>query len=99
MVSSKEKLFRYYNSNLPYSCNDDVQITNVEENLKLSLLFRTFRVLSRTAEKKPYAMARITPLDDEDVSVWCSNDYLGMSSHPTVTEAVIGTINRHGVGQ
>ena len=69
------------------------------ENLKLSLLFRTFRVLSRTAEKKPYAMARITPLDDEDVSVWCSNDYLGMSSHPTVTEAVIGTINRHGVGQ
>ena len=44
-------------------------------------------------------MARTTPLDDEDVSVWCSNDYLGMSSHPAVTEAVIGTINRHGVGE
>jgi len=43
-------------------------------------------------------MARTTPLEDEDVSVWCSNDYLGMSSHPKVTGAVVDTINRHGVG-
>ena len=90
MVSSKEKLHL------------DIVIgffhSYVDVHGKYFLLFRTFRVLSRTAEKKPYAMARTTPLDDEDVSVWCSNDYLGMSSHPAVTEAVIGTINRHGVG-
>ncbi|XP_063691738.1 5-aminolevulinate synthase, non-specific, mitochondrial-like [Bolinopsis microptera] len=78
---------------------DSILNDNIEAK-KRDSTYRTFQVLSRTAEKKPYAMARTTPLqlEDEDVSVWCSNDYLGMSSHPKVTGAVIDTINRHGVG-
>ena len=34
----------------------------------------------------------------QDITVWCSNDYLGMSAHPVVTEAVHQAIRKHGVG-
>ena len=34
----------------------------------------------------------------QDINVWCSNDYLGMSAPPAVTEAVHQAIVRHGVG-
>ena len=34
----------------------------------------------------------------QDITVWCSNDYLGMSAHPVVTEAVHQAIKKHGVG-
>lgn len=34
----------------------------------------------------------------KQVSVWCSNDYLGMSRHPRVCGAVIETVKQHGAG-
>nr|KAF6419844.1 5'-aminolevulinate synthase 1 [Molossus molossus] len=34
----------------------------------------------------------------ERVSVWCSNDYLGMSRHPRVCGAVMETLKQHGAG-
>ena len=34
----------------------------------------------------------------QDITVWCSNDYLGMSPPPAVTGAVHQAINSHGVG-
>ena len=34
----------------------------------------------------------------QDITVWCSNDYLGMSAHPAVTDAVHQAIKNHGVG-
>ena len=40
-----------------------------------------------------------TTEDQGAISVWCSNDYLGMSSHPDVTRTVVETINKHGVGK
>ncbi len=33
-----------------------------------------------------------------DVTVWCSNDYLGMAAHPDVTAAVIETAAARGAG-
>ncbi len=30
--------------------------------------------------------------------IWCSNDYLGMGGHPTVRDAAIAAVTRHGVG-
>ena len=34
----------------------------------------------------------------QDITVWCSNDYLGMSAHPGVTGAVHRAVMDHGVG-
>lgn len=34
----------------------------------------------------------------EDVQVWCSNDYLAMSQHPTVIAAMQDTTVRYGAG-
>ncbi|MDA0938830.1 MAG: 5-aminolevulinate synthase [Proteobacteria bacterium] len=33
-----------------------------------------------------------------DVVIWCSNDYLRMSKHPTVINAMINCVKRYGVG-
>eukprot|EP00116_Pleurobrachia_bachei_P007687 sb/3467949/ len=75
--------------------------------------YRTFRVLSRDADNKPFTATPSTIInrfnkkdnstgtvteEDGAISVWCSNDYLGMSSHPDVTRTVVETINKHGVG-
>lgn len=34
-----------------------------------------------------------------DVTVWCSNDYLGMSQHPVVVQAMVEAVQAHGTGQ
>ena len=43
--------------------------------------YRVFPRVDRKAMQFPYARDRIT---DSDITVWCSNDYLGMSRHPKV---------------
>jgi 5-aminolevulinate synthase len=47
--------------------------------------YRYFNNINRLAQKFPKAH---TVEKEEHVDVWCSNDYLGMSRHPTVTEAM-----------
>ena len=55
-------------------------------------------MLSRSASNAPYAVASTSSVETEDVSVWCSNDYLGMSNHPRVSSAVVEAIKSNGVG-
>ena len=51
-----------------------------------------------TPSKSPTTQGA-TDEEDSAISVWCSNDYLGMSSHPDVTKTVVEHINKHGVGK
>ncbi|MET8999475.1 5-aminolevulinate synthase [Amycolatopsis sp. Hca4] len=58
---------------------------------------REFLEIGRRSGNYPMASARRDGVDSE-VSVWCSNDYLGMGQNRQVIDAVQATIDVHGVG-
>ena len=57
------------------------------ENKKRDHTYRVFRKVSRKANDFPRA-EEFTG-GRKDITVWCSNDYLGMSWHPQVQESVL----------
>ncbi len=59
--------------------------------------YRVFADLERIAGRFPYAIRRADGVEQEIV-VWCSNDYLGMGQHPDVIAAFTETAGRMGVG-
>lgn len=66
------------------------------EGLRVSGQYRTFANINRIAGQ--YPLARLESTSDKEIVVWCSNDYLGMSSNPDVMRAMTATVERYGVG-
>ena len=50
--------------------------------------YRVFKKVNRSASKFPSAMEHST-VQPRDITVWCSNDYMGMTWHPKVQQAVM----------
>jgi len=70
-------------------------------DLKSEGRYRIFIDLERQAGAFPRATCHSDgPGDDlhDDVTIWCSNDYLGMGQHPLVLEAMEEAIRRCGAG-
>ena len=59
--------------------------------------YRIFAELERQCGEFPKARSYDDNTPDE-VTVWCSNDYLGMGQHPTVRQAMKDTIDSAGCG-
>ncbi|KIJ56507.1 hypothetical protein M422DRAFT_22671 [Sphaerobolus stellatus SS14] len=57
--------------------------------------YRYFNNINRIAAKFPVAH---TSTPAEEVDVWCSNDYLGMSKNPVVLESMHRTLTKYGAG-
>uniref|UniRef100_A0A3B4TCK2 5-aminolevulinate synthase n=1 Tax=Seriola dumerili TaxID=41447 RepID=A0A3B4TCK2_SERDU len=61
--------------------------------------YRVFKTVNRNAEVFPFAEDySVSGREGSQVSVWCSNDYLGMSRHPRVLSAIRDALDRHGAG-
>jgi 5-aminolevulinate synthase len=68
--------------------------------LKAEKRYRVFADLERDAARFPIALWRpegsIQP--PQEVTVWCSNDYLGMGGKQELVRAAVRAAERHGVG-
>ncbi len=55
--------------------------------------YRKFRVLARSAGRLPTAKKfddiSVKVEEGKDITVWCSNDYLGMGKHPEIINATM----------
>jgi 5-aminolevulinate synthase len=60
--------------------------------------YREFVDINRRAGSYPKALRRTADGSTREVTVWCSNDYLGMSQHPKVLEAMHKAVDEYGAG-
>ena len=68
------------------------------EQVKGEGRYRVFADLKRVRGQFPMATRRREDGTQQDVVVWCSNDYLGMGQHPVVLEAMQAAIDESGAG-
>ncbi|WP_417310724.1 5-aminolevulinate synthase [Devosia sp.] len=60
--------------------------------------YRVFADLERVAGSFPRAIYRDSSDNAHEISIWCSNDYLGMGQHESVISAMQETAGRLGAG-
>ncbi len=67
-------------------------------DLKTEGRYRHFRTLERVMGRFPRALIHHADGRQQEVTVWCSNDYLGMGHHPAVIAALQNAGQHHGAG-
>ena len=75
----------------------DAVFAEAVDRLRSERRYRVFTELERRAGSFPRAFNHSLP-DAPEVTVWCSNDYLGMGQHPDVLGAMKDALDRYGAG-
>jgi 5-aminolevulinate synthase len=60
--------------------------------------YRTFIDIERQNGQFPHAVWRKPDGSEQDITVWCGNDYLGMGQHPAVLDAMHEALDATGAG-
>ena len=60
--------------------------------------YRTFIDIERQNGQFPHAVWRKPDGSEQNITVWCGNDYLGMGQHPAVLEAMHEALDATGAG-
>jgi len=68
------------------------------DEMKTEGRYRVFADLQRVAGRFPRALYREGDSQAREVTVWCSNDYLGMGQHPEVVAAMHRALDDSGAG-
>ena len=68
------------------------------DTLRAEKRYRVFADLERVAGQFPKAIYRDDANNEREITIWCSNDYLGMGQHPKVVGAMQETAGKLGVG-
>ncbi|WP_439360000.1 5-aminolevulinate synthase [Bradyrhizobium sp. DASA03007] len=68
------------------------------ERLREEQRYRVFANIERVSGRFPTAKWRRLDGSVTEITVWCSNDYLGMGQHPEVVSALTATAHRCGAG-
>lgn len=55
--------------------------------------YRVFKKIKRFSSNFPFGTEQ-----DRPVTIWCSNDYFGMSSHPKIRQAIMRALDEYGAG-
>ncbi len=78
--------------------NYDAFFRSQLDDLRKEGRYRVFTDIERHAGAFPAATHRRERGGRAEVTVWCSNDYLGMGQHPSVIAAMHDAIDKCGVG-
>ncbi len=75
----------------------DARFREAVEAVRSEGRYRVFADIRRRCGAFPRAVLR-TDAGERDITVWCSNDYLGMGENPVVLDAMRDAIARAGAG-
>lgn len=73
------------------------QLSSSIQQLKDEGRYRVFTRILREAGNFPQATEYMSG-EQKKITVWCSNDYLGMGQHPKVLQAMHESLNSYGAG-
>ncbi|WP_323040966.1 5-aminolevulinate synthase [Gemmobacter sp.] len=78
--------------------NYDAQLDAALQRLHDEGRYRTFVDIERRKGHFPHAVWRKPDGSEQDITVWCGNDYLGMGQNPTVLAAMHEALDATGAG-